>query len=133
MKNRAGPFVENIMESGVACLLAMVQGNVLALTTTHWVIASRTGLLAGVAASVALVLLRSRNAWIVSFGLGIATAIADFFVHPGGFGPVALEAIVTGSVAALLALFVVTLRGSLRRSSSAVSAEASGSDTSTAR
>ncbi len=45
--------------------------------------------------------------------LGLARV--DFFVHPGQFGPIAMEAIVTGLGAALLSYLVGTLvRGVLR-------------------
>ena len=35
MRSRLKLFVENLGESSIACLLAMVQGNVLALTASH--------------------------------------------------------------------------------------------------
>jgi VIT1/CCC1 family predicted Fe2+/Mn2+ transporter len=41
--------------------------------------------------------------------LGALTAIVDYFVHPGMFGPAALEAIVTGLGAALLSYLVGTM------------------------
>ncbi len=47
--------------------------------------------------------------WAISMVLGVATAIADFFVHPGMFGPVALEAIITGIGAGALSYLVGTL------------------------
>ena len=99
---KVAPFVENIAESTTACLVTMVQGNLLALTLSHWLIASQTGVVAGVVASAAILLSRVRRRWIVSAVLGVATAVVDFLVHPGQFGPVFLEAFVTGIGAALL-------------------------------
>jgi len=51
---RAGPVLENITESATACLLTMVQGNVLALGLGHWIVASQTGVAAGILASSAV-------------------------------------------------------------------------------
>lgn len=80
----------------------MVQGNILGITMTHLLIASQTGVIAAAVTAAALFASKSRNRWIVSAVLGLATAIVDFFVHPGMFGPVVLEAIVTGFAAAVL-------------------------------
>ena len=106
MKHRVAPFVENIAESATACLITMVQGNLLALSLTHWMIASRTGLIAGTVASIAILLARTKRRWIVSAVLGTVTGIVDYLVHPGQFGPVAMEAVVTGLGAALLSYVV---------------------------
>ena len=95
-------LVEYIAESSTACLVTMVQGNMLALTVSHLVIASQTGVIAGVLATTGLIIAKTDKRWVVSLVLGVATAIVDYFVHPGMFGPVALEAIVTGLGAALL-------------------------------
>jgi len=106
MKRKVAPFVENIAESTTACLVTMVQGNLVALSLTHWVIASRTGLIAGVIASVAVWLARAQARWVVSVVLGLVTAVVDYLVHPGQFGPIAMEAAVTGLGAALLSHLV---------------------------
>lgn len=105
---RVAPLVEYVAESTTACLVTMVQGNLLALTFSHLLIASQTGIVAGTIASVALFLGRNSKRWVVSLALGTATAIVDYFVHPGMFGPVALEAIVTGIAAAVLSYLVGT-------------------------
>ena len=109
-KNKVTPFVENIAESGAACLVAMVQGNVLALGLSHWVIASQTGLVAGTAAAAAITLTRTDNRWILALILGVSTAIVDYFVHPGMIGEAAAtEAIITGLGAAVLSYAVGTV------------------------
>ncbi len=82
---RAGPLVENVTESALACLLTMVQGNVLALGLGHWIVASQTGLAAGVLATATLWLSGGRGRWAVAGVLGATTAIVDFVVHPSGF------------------------------------------------
>ncbi|MCG8467400.1 MAG: hypothetical protein MJB57_04225, partial [Gemmatimonadetes bacterium] len=58
MKGRFKPLVENVAESGLACLITMVQGNILALGLGHWLVASRTGLFAGAAAAAVIMLIR---------------------------------------------------------------------------
>jgi hypothetical protein len=108
LNKRVVPLVEYIAESTTACLVTMVQGNLLALTFSHLLIASQTGIVAGTIASVAVFLGRNSKRWVVSLVLGTATAIVDYFVHPGMFGPVALEAIVTGVAAAALSYLVGT-------------------------
>jgi hypothetical protein len=106
MNRKVTPFVENIGEATFACLVTMVQGNFLALTLTHWVIASQTGIIAGVVASTALLLTKTRKRWLIALVLGISTASVDLFVHPGMFGSAATEAIITGVGAAILSYIV---------------------------
>ena len=108
MNKKITPFVEYFAESTTACLVTMVQGNVLALTLTHLAIASQTGIIAGVMAGVGLYVARTSRRWMISIVLGVATAVVDFFVHPGMFGSVVTEALVTGAGAAVLSYLVGT-------------------------
>ena len=114
MKGKISPFLENIAESTTACLVTMVQGNLMALTLGHWLIASQTGLVAGTVSSAAILLARTKKRWVISLTLGSVTVVVDFLVHPGMFGPVVLEAAVTGLGAALLSLLVGGLIDRLR-------------------
>lgn len=107
---RVVPLVENVTESATACVLTMVQGNILALGVGHWIVASQTGLAAGVLASLVLWLSGGRRRFVVAAVLAVATAGVDYLVHPGGFGPVAFEAVVTGAAAGGLSLAVGALR-----------------------
>ena len=110
MKKRLAPYLENIAESGAACLMTMVQGNVLLLALTHWVTAAQTGFLAGTAATAAIALTKTESRLILAGILGLSTAIVDFFVHPGMIGEHHItEAIVTGIGAAVLSYTVATL------------------------
>lgn len=101
-RQHARPLIENVSEATAACLIAMVQGNLLALSLSHWLIASQTGILAGVATTAAMIAARIQRPWVISVTLGIATTIVDFYVHPGMFGPIFAEAAVTGLAAGLL-------------------------------
>ncbi len=102
MKKKLAPLVENIGEATTACIITMTQGNFLALGLTHWIIASQTGIVAGLAASAALFVTKTDNRWIVAVVLGVVTAIVDYLMHPGMIGPVFLEAIITGIGAGVL-------------------------------
>ena len=106
MKRRLKLLIENMGESTLACVLAMAQGNVLAFTASHWLIASRTGILAGLLAAAVLFAIQRLNKWVIAGTLAIVTAVVDYFSHPGGFGPFWLEAVVTGLVAGALSLLV---------------------------
>jgi hypothetical protein len=108
MKRNIVPFAEYLTESTTACLVTMVQGNFFALTFGHLLIASQTGVIAGILAAIALAVANINRRWIISVVLGTITAIVDYFVHPGMFGTVATEAIVTGFAAALLSYLAGT-------------------------
>lgn len=105
-KQKLAPYLENISEATAACLLTMVQGNLLVLGLGHWVIASQTGIVAGLIASTALMMAKTNKRWLVSLVLGLVTGVVDFFIHPGMFGSVVTEAIVTGIAAAFLSYTV---------------------------
>ncbi len=96
------PYLENMCEATAACLFTMVQGNVLLLGFSHIVVASQTGIVAGFLTTIALWMTKTGKPWVVSLALGTITGIVDFIVHPGMFGSVITEAIVTGLAAGLL-------------------------------
>ena len=80
----------------------MVQGNILLLGLSHWLVASQTGIVASVLATIAVWLAKTTKPWVVSLVLGSFTAVVDFFVHRGMFGGVVTEAIVTGLLSYLI-------------------------------
>ncbi len=106
MKKKIVPLIESVSESTAACLVTMVQGNLLALTASHLLTASQTGLIAGSVATLGIFLSKARSRWLIAAALGVTTAIVDFNVHPGMFGGTATEAIVTGLAAAMISLFI---------------------------
>ena len=106
MKKKTAPLIEYVSESTMACLVTMVQGNLLALTMGHLLVASQTGVIAGAIATVGIVASKTNQRWKISLILGLATGVVDYFVHPGMFGAAATEAIVTGIGAAVLSLLV---------------------------
>jgi hypothetical protein len=84
----------------------MTQGNLLTLTLTHWLIASRTGLLSGTIVAAAVWVAGERRRWMIAALLALATIAADYLSHPSHFGGVLGEAIATGLVAGALSLMV---------------------------
>jgi hypothetical protein len=107
MKIKVAPYAENMCEAGLSCLLTMVQGNVLALTVSHWLIASQTGLLAGAIVGTTVIATKLRRPWVVSLVLGAVTTVVDAAVHPTRLGVASLtEAGVTGAGAFVLSLAV---------------------------
>ena len=56
-----------------------------------------------------LLIWHTRKTWLVAATLGLATAVVDYFVHPGQFGPIFMEAAVTGLGATVLSYIVATL------------------------
>jgi hypothetical protein len=84
----------------------MVQGNILLLGLSHWLVASQTGIVASVLATIAVWLAKTTKPWVVSLVLGSFTAVVDFFVHRGMFGGVVTEAIVTGIATGLLSYLI---------------------------
>ena len=111
---KLAPFIEYAAESTTACLVTMVQGNLLAVTISHLVIASQTGVIAGAIAAVALLFAKARNRKIVAIVLGAVTAVVDFFAHPAMFGPVAVEAIITGVGAGILSYLIGSIVNAIR-------------------
>lgn len=104
LKDKAALFAENVGESSAACLVAMVQGNVLAVTAAHWLIAIETGLAAGLLASVALFVTRVTDRVRIAIVLAVVTGLVDYLVHPGMIGSGPTEAILTGLGAGVLSL-----------------------------
>ena len=115
MKNKAVPFIEYFSESTVACLVTMAQGNLLAMTASHLLVASQTGVIAAAIASVGLLITKTSKRWIISVALGVVTAVVDYYVHPGMFGSAATEAIVTGIAAGVLSYLAGTALRYFRR------------------
>ena len=99
LKTKLTILVERFGQSWSACMLAMVQGDVSVLTFNHAIVASKTGLLTGLA-MVAASLYKNGNQWLGIYLTGLFTVIADFVVHPQHFP---LEAVVTGLGAMALA------------------------------
>jgi hypothetical protein len=106
MKKKVTPLIEYFSEATAACLVTMVQGNLLSLTFGHLIIASQTGIFAGILSSLVIIFAKIERIEIIAILLGIFTAVVDFYMHPGMLGPYATEALITGLAAGLLSYFV---------------------------
>lgn len=107
LKEKFEIFIRRLSEAAPSCLLMMVQGNVFALTLTHWAKAIQTGALTGALAVVVSFSARKElqdNKFVIAGLTGFLTAISDFVTHPSHFGGPSSEAITTGIGAGLLCL-----------------------------
>ena len=106
---RAWIFVQRFWQPTAACMSCMPGslGNV--MSAAHWALALQTGLVTG-----ALALIVSftpagrlyRHRWGNALLVGLLTAFADAWSHPNHFGFRHAEALLTGLVAAVIALVV---------------------------
>ena len=99
MKKKITPFIEYFSESTTACLVTMVQGNLLSLSFTHFLIASQTGVFAGLLSGFVIVFAKVKKIEFIAVVVAIFTAIVDFYSHPAMFGSIAVEALITGAAA----------------------------------
>jgi len=104
--NRLRKTVETFSQAWIACLLAMVQGNVLVLTVYHAKVAAKTGALTAISYFVCSFIATLDNKWANAMVVGLLTAFADILIHPTHFGPEWGEAVVTGIGAGTLAIIL---------------------------
>ena len=93
-----------------ACLMLMVQGNVLALGLMHWQTALKTAgivgiLLVGLSFSAKTKAI-SDNKYSMAGMVALVTTLVDFNMHPSNFAGETTEAPMTGVAAGLLWLLV---------------------------
>ena len=100
IKEKLIEFVETFSMSWTACIVAMTQGDLSVVSVKHFITASETGALTGLAMVLAS-FLPWDNKWIGIFLVGLFTAVADSLAHMAMFP---YEAIATGFGAMLLAI-----------------------------
>ena len=101
---------EKFAEAWLSCMVMMAQGNFLAMTFPHVVVALKvatSSVLAYVAIQLAF---KQENEFINILLMGLVTAIMDFNFVPTHFGPVWAEAVATGAGTAALALIIKLIR-----------------------
>jgi hypothetical protein len=101
-------FVAPFCEATPACLLVMVQGNIWLATLDHLQKALETGFVTGVGVLI-LSLFTHRwlgNKFLVAGITGGMCFFADLLIHPTHFGSYTTEAMVTGSLVAIISLVV---------------------------
>ena len=70
-------------------------------------------------AAVTIVVAKAHKRWVISLLRGLITMVVDYFVHPGMFGSVFTEAVVTGLGAAVLSFLAGTVIDRVRKRSAA--------------
>ena len=121
VKDKLSLFGSALAKVTPACLMLMVQGNVLALGLMHWQTALKT---AGIVGIILVALSFSAKTKAVSDNkysmaglVALATTLVDFNMHPSSFSGETTEALMTGVAAGLLWLLVsFTPLGSPKRS-----------------
>ena len=107
IKRKLSLFFHKLSLAWLSCMIFMVQGNVLQLTSKHALIATRTGIITG-----ALVVIMSFIPWKFHFKLPIlmfiGCFIADILSHQTHFGSKWSEALCTALLAAVFS-YVITL------------------------
>ena len=100
IKRKLALFFHKLSLAWLSCMIFMVQGNLMQLTSKHAIIATRTGVITG-----ALVVLMS---FILPIFMFIGCFIADLLSHPTHFGHFWTEAFCTALLAASFS-YVITL------------------------
>lgn len=107
-------FFDKCRDSGLACTVVMVQGNLTVLTVEHLCLALLTGFLTGIFAVGASILgffTFNKNIWLDAWVVGIFAMMADMLVHPTNFGSVFYaEGMLTGLVAAIITIVIGRIR-----------------------
>jgi hypothetical protein len=91
----------------ISCLLMMVQGDITAVDTPHWINAAKTATSASVIFVVMVFIPRvkdfanERLGGALSFGGGVF--VSDLWIHPTHFGIPTAEALTTAIMSAVLA------------------------------
>ena len=110
-KLRARVFLQRITQPTCACMILMAAPSFAAvLSIPHWMVALQTGLGTGLLAvlmSFTPIVRLLANRYGNAFVMGVLTAIADAWSHPGRFVDAPwLEAVLTGVVSGLIVLAV---------------------------
>ena len=121
-KLRARVFIQRITQPTCACMVCMTAPTFANLVSLpHWKIALQTGIGTGILAILLTLTPVGRlfaNRYSNALVMGILTAIADAWSHPGRFGIEYGEALLTGLVSGLIVLatsFVIEDRARLVR------------------
>lgn len=109
LKEKWEIFYNKLGEVTPACLLMMVQGDITAITSTHFIKAFTTGTFTALAIIV-LSLMPNKEYFKDNYMLAGLTAfitmVIDFMVHPSHFGNATMEAVLTGLAAGVLCLIM---------------------------
>jgi hypothetical protein len=102
---------QKISEVTPSCLLMMVQGDLSAITLTHWIKAFSTGTLTAIG-MILLSFIKSNkefyeNKYLLAGLTSIVTMIVDYKIHPSHYSGNYTEALMTGLAAGIIC-FIMT-------------------------
>jgi len=110
IEDRLKCFAQRLYEAAIPCATLMVQGNVLALTPKHILIAMKTGMTTGAFAVLLTFIPFLKkyydNKFVLAFIIFACTTCADLLNHPSHFWGSYGEALATGLGAVLIFLGV---------------------------
>jgi hypothetical protein len=110
IKDKVSLFGEAIAKVTPACLMLMVQGDVLALALAHWLTALKTAGIVGVI--LILLSLSSKtkavrdNPYSMAGMVALVTTLTDFNTHASHYSGITTEALMTGMATGMLWLLV---------------------------
>jgi len=93
-------------EAWVACMVAMTQGDLTVVSLKHAIVASKTGVITGLAMMATYAMCQKENKWLNIWLTGLFVTLADIVSHPSHYGSHYTEALITGLGAACLAYLV---------------------------
>jgi len=105
-----GLFGQALAKVAPACLMLMVQGNVLALALVHWMTALKTAGIVGIVLVALSFSARTKaisdNKYSMAGMVALVTTLVDFNMHPSNYSGETTEALMTGIASGLLWLLV---------------------------
>jgi hypothetical protein len=101
---------EKFSEAWLSCMIMMAQGNFLAMTFPHTIVALKVATSSVLAYAAVQLTFKQENAFLNILLMAFITALMDFNFVPTHFGPVWAEAVATGAGTAVLGLIVKFLR-----------------------
>ena len=101
---------EKFSEAWLSCMIMMAQGNFLAMTFPHVIVALKVATSSVLAYAAVQLAFKQENEFVAILLMGLITGIMDFNFVPTHFGPIWAEAVATGAGTAVLGLIVKCLR-----------------------
>ena len=101
---------EKFWEAWLSCMVMMAQGNFLAMTFPHTIVALKVATSSVLAYAAVQLAFKQENAFLNILVMAFITALMDFQFVPTHFGPVWAEAVATGVGTAVLGLIVKAIR-----------------------
>jgi hypothetical protein len=99
---------QKISEVTPACLLMMVQGDLTAITLTHWIKAFSTGTLTAIGMIILSFIKGNKefyeNKYLLAALTSIVTMVVDYQIHPSHYQGNYTEALMTGLAAGVISI-----------------------------